>query len=419
MTLNEIFSYRKTAVVFLALFLIAGCAKEEPTQIIQEVIRPVKTRVVNFNPKDLRRQQFSGVAKSDESSTLSFRVQGVLRDVFVEVGDRVEEGEVVARLDKRDFLFRVKDLQGQLTTAQAGLDQVLKGARAEDIRILENKIASVESSVKTARQEYQRVQQLYASDAASKGRLDQAKNSLDKALLELKSANEEYVMATHGGREEEVRAQRFKVESIKSNLDQAQANLADTELKAPFAGEISERHISNFEQVNASSKIFTLVDLEHIEIEVSVPEEWISRIRKNQKAQVEFLKFPGKHFKGWVDRIGVTADPATLTYSVVILLPNFKGKFLPGMSSTVTLHLNGLGKDFPSVPIHSVREDSATKKKYLWVVDTESSSVKKIYIELGKIDSDEISVTKGLKNGDRIVTAGADRLRDGMKVRLN
>jgi RND family efflux transporter MFP subunit len=120
-----------------------------------------------------------------------------------------------------------------------------------------------------------------------------------------------------------------------------------------------------------------------------------------------------------VDRIGVTADPATLTYSVVILLPNFKGKFLSGMSSTVTLHLNGLGKDFPSVPIHSVREGSATKKKYLWIVDAKSSTVKKIYIELGKIDSDEISVTKGLKKGDRIVTAGADRLRDGMKVRLN
>lgn len=419
MTRIRSFQANRLLVALLVLCLNAGCAKEEPAQIVQEIIRPVKTRVINFNRSDLSKKEFSGIAKSDESSILSFRVQGVLKEVFVDVGDRVEKSEVVARLDKRDFLFKVKDLEGQLTTAQAGLDQVLKGARTEDIRILENKIASVESSVKTARQEYQRVQQLYASDAASKGRLDQAKNSLDKALLELKSANEEYVIATHGGREEEVRAQRFKVESIQSNLDQARANLEDTELKAPFAGEIAERHVSNFEQVAAASKIFTLVDLKHIEIQISIPEEWISKIRKKQKAQVEFLKFPGKVFNGWVDRIGVKADSATLTYPVVVLLPNPRGNLLPGMSSTVTLRLNGLGNDHPSVPIHAVQEENASKKKYLWKVDTGSSTVNKMFIEIGEIYGDEISVPKGLKNGDRIVTAGADRLKDGMKVRLN
>ncbi len=407
------------ALLTLSVFIAAGCAQEKPAPVKKKIIRPVKTKTIQFDPKGDEEKEFSGVAQSDESSTLSFRVSGVLQKMNVDVGDKVKRGEVTATLDKRDYLLKVKDLEGQLTTAQAELDQILKGARSEDIRILENKIASLDSSVKTARQEYQRVQQLYANDAASKGRLDQAKNSLDKVLLDHKSANEEYVIATHGGREEEVRAQTFKVESIKSNLDQASANLSDTELKAPFDGEIAGKHVSNFEQVPAGQKIYTLVDLRHIEIQISAPEEWISRIHKKQEANVEFLNFSGKKIRGWVERIGVTADPETLTYQVVIKIPNPKGIFLPGMSSMASLKIKGVGKTFPTVPIHSIVENLASGENFVWTVDVQSSTVKKTLINIGNISGDEVAVLEGLRNGDRVVIAGADRLKDGMKIRLN
>ncbi len=411
---------RKTGGLFSLVLLIGlGCAREEAAPVKQELIRPVKTQVIQFDLKEEGVREFSGVATSDETATLSFRVSGVLEEMNVEVGDQVRQGDVVARLDERDYLLKVKDLQGQLITAKAKLDEIVKGARVEDIRIIENKIASMESSVKTERQEYQRVQQLYASDAASKGRLDKAKNSLDKALLDLKSANEELVMATHGGREEEVRAQQFKVESINSNLEQAQANLKDTKLRAPFGGEIAEKHVSNFEQVNAGEKIYRLVDLKHIEIQVSVPEEWISKIKKGQKVNVRFLRFEGKMFKGWVDRVGVAADLTTLTYPVVVKLANPKGNFLPGMSSTVFLRLKGVGNRHPTIPIHAIRENTSGSDNFVWVVDENTSTVKKNPVSLGPISGDEVSITKGLKNGDRVVVAGADRLKENMRVRLN
>tara|TARA_B100001964_G_scaffold40400_1_gene44271 strand:- start:3209 stop:4477 length:1269 start_codon:yes stop_codon:yes gene_type:complete len=404
----------------IPVFWGLGCAREEPIPVQKkEIIRPVKAKIIQFNPKGLEEKEFSGVAQSDESSTLSFRVSGVLHKMKVEVGDQVKKGDPVAILDKRDYLLRVRDLKGQLTTAQAKLDQITKGARSEDIRILQNKIASLESSVKTARQEYKRVQQLYANDAASKGRLDQAKNSLDKVMLDLKSATEEYGIGTHGGREEEVRAQKFKVESIHSNLEQAQANLKDTKLKAPYNGKISEKHVSNFEQVTEGQKIYTLVDLKHVEIQISMPEAWVSKVIKQQEAIVEFSKIPGKNFKGWVDRIGVTADPATLTYPVVIKIPNPKRMFLPGMSSTVLLKLKGISRRVPTVPIHSIIEDAASGESFVWTVDSKSSTVVKAIITVGNISGDEAAVMKGLKNGDRVVIAGADRLKDGMKIRIN
>jgi len=404
---------------FLAGFLLGGmgCAQEEPPPAAKEIIRPVKTRLVQFNGNGGREKEFSAVAKSDESSVLSFRVTGVLQKMKVEVGDQVKRGKVVAVLDKRDYILRVKDLKGQLTSAQAKLDEIAKGARTEDVRIAENKMASLESTLKTLRLEYHRVQQLYANDAASKSRLEQAKNNLDKVLLDLKSANEEYIIATHGGREEEVRAQRFQVESIQSNLEQAQASLKDTKLKAPFNGKIAEKHVSNFEQVAAGQKIYTLVDLKNVEMQISVPEEWISKINKGQPTKVIFLKFPKKVFKGWVDKVGVVADPATLTYPVFVKVRNSKGLLLPGMSTSVYMNLKGIRKRYPTIPIHAIVENPATGGKFVWSLDSKTQTVQKRTIKLGNISGNEVEVVQGLKQGDLVVVAGADRLKDGMKVR--
>ena len=191
-----------------------------------------------------------------------------------------------------------------------------------------------------------------------------------------------------------------------------------TNIQAPFDGDIAEKHVFNFERVPAGQKIYTLVDLKHIEIQISVPEEWISNVRKGQPVKVKFSKYPGKVIKGSVDRIGVIADSTTLTYPVIIKIANTKREFLPGMSSTVTLQLSGLNKNIVTIPIHSITEDIATGDSFAWIVDKQTSAVKKVPLKVGKIIGDEIAIKKGLKSGDRVVTAGADRLREGLVVRV-
>ncbi len=412
----KVFSY---FIFTLLLLIVVGCNKEEAPLPEKEILRPVKTRTIQINSSNSENKEFSGVAESDESSILSFRVSGVIQQMKSEVGDKVKKGNIIAILDKRDYLLRVKDLEGQLTSAQAQFDQLIKGARTEEVRIADNKIKSLESTLKTAELEYRRVQQLYANDAASKSRLDQAKNNFDKVRLDLKSANEEYVIATHGGREEEIRAQKFKIESIKSNLDQANANLKDTNLKAPFDGELSIKHVSNFERVSAGQKIYTLVDINFIEFQISIPERWISKIKKGQTAKIKFLNFPNETFEGWVDKIGVVADSATLTYPVFVKLKNLKNKILPGMSATIYLVLKGLGEEYPTLPIHAIIEKPGTENKMVWVLDPTNNTVSERQIRIGEISSDEIEIIDGLVNGDQIVVAGTDRMREGMKVLSN
>jgi len=305
-----------------------------------------------------------------------------------------------------------------LDSAQAKLDEIRKGAREEDILKLEAEIKSLGSVKMTATLEYKRVQQLYANDVASKGRLDKAKSDLDLAISNLETKQQELAIAMKGGREEEIRSQEAMVNSIQSNLEKTRAALVDTELRMPFDGMISVKHVSNFEQINAGQEIFDVVQIDKVEVQISIPESMIAFVKKGQQVDGEFLTIPNRKYKGKITKVGVAADKTTLTYPVWSEFDNPKKEILPGMSANVFMIFRGIGPQFPVLPIHTVLEDKVSKNRYVWKFDPSSSTAKRITVVIGKIVQNNIEIKKGLKKGDLIIVAGLDLLKEGMKVRL-
>ncbi len=405
-------------IILLVTFLsLAGCKEDKPVET-REVIRPVKVKRVQTAVAADQMKSFTGTAKGIKESILSFRVPGVLKTLTAKVGDQVKNGQAVATLDDRDFKLNVRDLENRLQGAEAQLDQLRKGARSEDVRILDSRIKGAQAAERAASADYRRVQQLYAKDAAPKSRLDQAQNQWEQAREAVRAAQEEKAKALAGGREEEIRAQTANIRSIRSNLSQAKANLTDTTLKIPFDGIISAKQISDFEQVGAGQPIYTLVDITRIEIQISIPEQLISQVTSGQSVEVHLPNFAGQSFVGTTTKLGVTADKATLTYPVFVELDNPENLILPGMSAEVQLQLEQQGSGFPSVPINSVLEDKVSKLKYVWIFDETSSSVSRRDVTLGRILSDDIEVIQGLQNGDLVVIAGVHRVQEGLKVRV-
>ncbi len=403
----------------LCLFSIGlpGCGNDTETAK-KEVIRPVKVITVSAGSSSNDPNTYSTVARGIHESVLSFRVPGVLQTLQVNVGDKVKAQQVAATVDDRDYKLRVEDVRYKLKAAQAQFEQLQKGVRSEDLRIIDNKIRALKSSAKTIETDYKRVQQLYAADAASKSQLDNAKTRFDQIQADLKGAQEERIKATTGGREEEVRASRANLRSIRSNLSQAEASLEDTSLKIPFDGIISQKHVSNFQQIGAGTIIYTLVDISRVELQVSVPESLINSISSGQEVVVDFLNFAKTHFTGKVTKVGVSADRQTMTYPVFIEVDNPNLIILPGMTARVMLKSARGGQNFPFVPIHSILEDKVSKARYVWVFDKADSTVKRREIALGRIMVNEIEVLQGLADGDIVVVAGAHRIKEGMKVRL-
>ncbi|PCI29237.1 MAG: hypothetical protein COB67_04440 [SAR324 cluster bacterium] len=427
-------------------FFLFACEKEQAPVEKKEIIRPVKVQKIQLSGSESSLNQFSGKARHIRESLLSFRVSGVLTELKYKVGQQVNVRSLGAALDQRDFKTNVRGLINQLQSAQAQLAQMRKGARPEDLRIIESKLKSAQAAKRsteaavsgaltareTARSDFQRITQLYAKRAASKSQLDRSKvamaqqetlhkqslTQLEQAGQNITTAEKELEKAKAGAREEDILAQEANTRSLNEKVIQAKASLADTQLLIPFSGIISRKNVSNFEQITAGQPIYNLIDISKIEVQISLPETLISYIAKGQPVKINFLNFPSRQYEGRINKIGVTADQQTLTYPVFIEVENRDNKILPGMTAQVNLQTSPTETSYPSIPLHAVIQNKVTQAKYVWLYSPDSGTVTKQVVQIGSFQNDRVEIIEGLNNGDLLIVAGVHKIREGMKVRL-
>ena len=459
-TENHQLNWLQKSSLFLMIVVFVACEQPKKESPKEEIIRPVKVRIVQKQVGGVSKNSFSGTAKASKEAVISFRVSGTLEKLNFKVGQSVRKNQIAAKLEDRDYQFEVERLTNQLQSAQAQLDQLRSGARSEDIQILESslqnamsaersarsaitsaesQVSSAQSAQETAETDFQRVAQMYAKRAASKQKFDQTKTTLDQRKTQLKQAQiqleqarnqweqskqtirqaqQELDKAKSGGRREEIRAQEGSVKSIQSSLLRTKASVEDTVLTIPFNGVISTKHVSNFQQVSLGVPIYTIIDIDTIEVQTSIPEALINQVNEGQTVEVEFLNFPDRKYKGNIIKIAATADTQTLTYPIFIEIENRDRLIRQGMTASVTLSFERTTTSFPTVPLSSILEDKVTQIRYVWVFDESTQTTTRRDVVLGNIFKEEIEILVGVDDGEMIVTAGVTRISEGMKVRL-
>ena len=209
-----------------------------------------------------------------------------------------------------------------------------------------------------------------------------------------------------------------------SNLNAAKQNMAYTEIKAPFDGIISKRHVDNFEDVNVMQPIYTLQDLSVLNIKVALPETILIQSDQERKPRVRALfdSFPGREFPLTFNSISTEADPGSKTFEVTFTMAYVEGvNILPGMS--VTVRGTPPGSDDVNniiVPAHAVIADS--RGKAVFVVESLQGNqgvIARREVETGLLSESGIVISEGLSEGDRVVTAGMSLISEGLTVRVS
>lgn len=336
--------------------LLAGCGTEEEAEAAP-VARPVSTLVVGEGFEG--RLTFPGTVQAAERAELSFRVPGPLIELPAEEGDEVRAGQLLARIDPRDYRIAA-------TEARAAFEQAEAEAR--------------------------RYQRLYEREAVP--------------LSDL-----------------EVRLARRDV--ARARLEQAEANLRDTGLRAPFAGQVGRRYVENFEDVQAREPILSLHDFSTVEVVVNLPESVMASVREGEERAIAviFEPLPDRPFPARVTEFAVAADPQTQTFPVTVSLPQPEQlNVLPGMTATVVVSgtISARGEQIPiSVPASAVFSDEAGRPHVWVVVDGDQLTVESRPVRVGPVTGrDQIVVLGGLEAGDRVVTAGVHDLRPDHPIRL-
>jgi RND family efflux transporter MFP subunit len=219
--------------------------------------------------------------------------------------------------------------------------------------------------------------------------------------------------------------------SSEAALTAARQDLAYTELKAPFGGRVAKRHAERFEEIGIKQTMFTLQDVETLQVKIDLPESVMRSLRPNPdaaSASEEAARIPAyATFEGKPDRpfpltlreVSTRADPKTQTFEVTFNMSAPTDFIvLPGMTATVTIDFGShqLGQNESHwVPVNAVIADSELGSR-VWVLDPQSMTVTSHYVEIGGMQGDRIEITSGLEGGEEIVAVGASHLAQGMRV---
>lgn len=197
-----------------------------------------------------------------------------------------------------------------------------------------------------------------------------------------------------------------------ANFELAKARLNKTRITAPFDGMVGSRRVSVGSFLRAGAIITELANFENIRVTLSVPERFLSDLKRGSEVTVFSNAYADHKVKGKVAVIEPVIDPGMRTARVVVLVPNPGRKFLPGMSANVSVVLKER-QNALTIPNEAVFASGS--QSFVYVVNPDSS-VARVEVTLGTQLSDITEVVKGLKEGDQVVKAGHQKLFDGAKV---
>ncbi|GAB5387062.1 MAG: hypothetical protein Alpg2KO_00300 [Alphaproteobacteria bacterium] len=405
-------------VLCLMPFLVA-C--EEATQ--QTVVPPqtVKVYQVTAEAGGFARDYPALVTASQEAE-LAFKVSGQLIELPARASQQVKQGDVLARLDASDYQASVDNLKSQLAQANAQLSAMQGGARPEDVAVARAGVKSSEAKLTEARAAYSRMQQLVTRGVAPRAQLDPLLSAMRVAEAEVETSKQKLKAAETGSRAEDVEAQQAAIAGIQSQLGQAETDLANTTLRAPFAGLIASRKVDNFANVSANTAIVTLQSTETLDLLFNLPGPDVAELSKmsGQLQGYATLDATGDNeFETELVEFATEPNPATQTYEsrVRIARPKEVAAVLPGMAGRVWIRQTADGGSSAlSVPASALvaRPDGSV---IVWKVTSDGKSVEAATVTAGAARKNSVLITSGLAAGDTIVSAGASRLREGVTIR--
>jgi multidrug efflux system membrane fusion protein len=359
-------SFRTGNAVLLAGLLVVGaCGKADAP--IEEQLRPVRYISV-ADASAFRDRSFSGTSKSSRESRLSFKVSGTVMSIPVQIGQRLNAGDLIAEIDSDSYILQVQQAQASLVEAQAN----------------DRKAAA----------DYQRAKGLYANDNASL-------NDLDAARAQAESSG-------------------AMVASAGKALEIARLNLSYTKLSADTECSIASLNIEVNENAQAGQQVAAVSCGDTYEITMNLPESLIGLVDNSTPVRISFSSIPNRQFKGEISEISVSSASGTAGFPVVIRIVETDPSLRSGLTANVTFQFDSAAASGAGVviPVNAVISDPAGT--FVFIASESGpegeATVTRRPVEVGELSQYGIEVVDGLIVGDLVITAGISVIRPGQRV---
>ncbi|HPE61310.1 MAG TPA: efflux RND transporter periplasmic adaptor subunit [Thiolinea sp.] len=404
--------------VGLLVVLLVGCQPAEEAAVAPPKPRPVKVSKVTKISEGTE-YIYPATVLASQVADLSFRVGGQIVELPVVAMSEVKKGDLIARLDPRDFESSVEQLKSQITAEESRLKAMTRGARQEDIAALLSAVEASQARVSSARAQAERTLTQYRKGLVAKEQLDAELASVKSAQAQLASDQQELSKGRRGSRSEDVAAQEAAIQTLKTQLENARDTERDTTLKAPFDGVIAERKVDNFANIQPKQAIAVIQNLAELELSFNIPGPDVAKLGAHAdllEVEASLDAVPDRRFPAELVEFNTQADLQTRTFEARVSIERPEDySILPGMVGQIFATDTTRASKTLGIPSMALGADSESKP-IVWVVN-EDNRVEMHPVELGEIRNGHIEVLSGVQEGDLVVSAGVSLMTPGLEIR--
>ena len=288
------------------------------------------------------------------SVQVSSKSSGEILHLDASEGARVKRGDLLASIDHAALDIQLGQARSGVDLAKAQLDLLMNGARGEDLAQAKEALNEAEETMRSAQEDFQRMDSLFKVNAATKKQRDDAETRATNARAQAAAASQALLRLQNFARPEDVKAALARVDQAVYAVRLLEKSIQDCTVRSPTDGIVTEKLVEEGELAAPGTGLYVITNLDQVKLTIYVPETELGNIRLGQEARITIDSRPGASFPGTVTYISPIAeftprdiqtkdDRVKLVYAVKIEMPNPQGVFKPGMPADATLDRNGGG----------------------------------------------------------------------------
>ena len=338
----------------------------------------------------------TGSLMAEEQADVAAETAGRVMAANIERGAPVRQGAELIRISATETDAQLKEAEANAAQIEARLG--ITGGAAMDVNAVPE-VQNARAGADLAAAEFARIKSLLDQRVVSQSEYDQRRTQAE-------AARQQYEAAKNGA------AQQYQMlQAARARVSLAHKAFSDTSVRAPFSGVVAQRLVTTGDYVTKGMKVATIVRVNPLRVQLTVPEQAISSMAPGQPVTFEVDAYPGRQFEGTVKFVSpaLQADQRALTVEAIV--PNAEGALKPGLFATARIEQPGKTPGV-LVPAVSVQTLSGTSRVYVVAGD----HVEERIVTTGETVGDLIEITKGLKAGERVATKNVAQLADGIKV---
>lgn len=386
------------ALVVLAT-LTSACGSETPAAAAAAPPpEPAAVATVPVESRPIERHlRVTGSLLAGEQAEVSAELAGRVTATPIERGTRVPAGAVLVRISASETSAQLQEAEANAGTIEARLG--LTAGQAFDPKHVPD-VLNAQASLSLAEAEFGRIQSLLDQKVVSQSEWEQRRTQVE-------AARQQYKVAVN------VAEQSYRsLQAARARVALANKSLSDTTVRAPFAGLVAERAVSVGDYVTKGARVATVVSIDPLRVELTVPEQAIAQIKVGQPVRLTVDAYPGEEFTATVRFVSpsVRVDQRALT--VEAIAANKDGRLKPGLFATALIQ-QGAPSPALTVPESSVETISGTSRVYV----VKDGKAEERIVTLGQKVDTRIEIATGLAGGEVVVADPRGRVTDGMAVK--